>query len=1299
MRNYLTWLHISDIHFHPKTEWRDSVARKSLLDYLETIFKKDNSLRPDMIFCTGDIAFGETGTSPLLEQYKDAQSFFDKLLTVCGRDGADLQKNRLFLVPGNHDLNRDAINPDSQATLSSFAMEADKHVDEINQLFNDQPSQFEETIKRLDEYSVFIRDYLPHQVDLTGRHRFAKIIDIEGLRIGIAGFNSAWSCAGPEDDRNIWLAAEWQFNAAKNPLEEAFLRIGLIHHPTDWLNEADRKISTRRISTDFDFWLHGHAHDAWVSPLSSHMIISAGAIGTESSDESGFNLVKLDLSKSNGIIYLHQRKKGDSNWTIAPVSTHAPEGHWPLHFLPSRISKITSHALPVVSIENKFKKRRQKLFGRDAIIKQAKDKLNKISLLLVYGFRGNGKSSLIRELGKETPLLGKQLVQFSVFPTTKADELFRQVAVLLGDTAEHVKVPEGNVRSIVVEIKKRYPNPQPAWVWIDRAHQLLDVDDFRDPKICSLLLGLQEAFACKWHWIFEMRERPPINIFPADICDKIEVPGLDKKSLSECLLDAAPTGRESEWRYTGVKLKSMYQWLGGGHGAQAHPQAIQLLIEVALGRNETPLQVLQRHRGDVNEKIEEKLLGDLYDNVLNFQEQEMLKALSLYRTSIPHDHAEVLEKELSIPGAWDGLDRRCLLSTTTEHSLYFLHSFIAGWVRYRHLGYSDNVEEDEIDFLKSATEETQQHSRSLQSVVATSWLKQLGKSKRATNLNMGRALEAFHHLVLAGESERIQEIAVSLFTGNLEWAKRRINTLSKYLHKTKAPLSKRRRVLEYQAALDPEDHLVQQFLGRCWEEEKGKGNKLAQKSYENACRLRPDLSSHWIDLGINLRKQGKEGALIFLSHLEALEKDCYQGVNDQVRAIQADCFKIAGMLDKASALRMLQIKTGSSNAAFYNDEARARLDADDPNGALEILDLAEKNECTNDYIDATRATALQKIDPNKASDLRMAKINAKSKNSVFYNYEAQARLNAHDPDGALEILDLAENIGCTDDVSDAIRATVYNTLDPGKASLIRIRRINAGSSNAALYVDEAKARLDAGDPEGALEILDLAYQNRSVDNYTEAIRARVFQVLDPGEASFLRLKEINAGSRNVALYSGEAKARLDAGDSEGALEILDLAENIGCTDDVSDAIRATVYKRLDPQKAFALRIRKISAGSSNAALYADEAKARIDAGDPKGALEILDLADKNCKAEEIIEAIRATALQLFNPEEASTLRMKKIKAGSSNAAFYNDEAKARRDSGDLKGAIEILDLADKNKRANKHTESLRLSIFPKIYLG
>lgn len=41
MRNTVTWLHISDIHFHPKTKWRKSITR----DGLKAKFKSDEKIQ------------------------------------------------------------------------------------------------------------------------------------------------------------------------------------------------------------------------------------------------------------------------------------------------------------------------------------------------------------------------------------------------------------------------------------------------------------------------------------------------------------------------------------------------------------------------------------------------------------------------------------------------------------------------------------------------------------------------------------------------------------------------------------------------------------------------------------------------------------------------------------------------------------------------------------------------------------------------------------------------------------------------------------------------------------------------------------------------------------------------------------------------------------------------------------------------------------------------------------------------------------------------------------------------------
>lgn len=360
MNRTLSWLHISDIHFTAKTEWRDRSSRDSLISYLNTLFSSRAAPYPDLIFCTGDIAFGETSAEPLKEQYKSAEEFFDKLLIACG-NGKPLPRDRLFVVPGNHDINRKSINSDAQSSLISWSKESAGRIGLINARFSEKTKELLDAMERLNEYSEFVKYYLPHQFDENGRCTYTRTVPINGITISISGFNSAWSCSGAEDDRNIWLAGAWQFNESEINSKEAELRIGLIHHPVDWLTLAERDIATKRISSDFDFWLHGHCHSAWVTPTTNAITIAAGAVGAETSDEFGVNVTTLDLTTKSGSTSLYSKRSSEAGWTICPIATHAPLGVWnyPLNELQAQVVLTQNQAIDgAVDFKLRYFKRR-----------------------------------------------------------------------------------------------------------------------------------------------------------------------------------------------------------------------------------------------------------------------------------------------------------------------------------------------------------------------------------------------------------------------------------------------------------------------------------------------------------------------------------------------------------------------------------------------------------------------------------------------------------------------------------------------------------------------------------------------------------------------------------------------------------------------------------------------------------------------------------------------------------------------------------------------------------------------------
>lgn len=343
----LCWLHLSDIHFRPSSEWSDATARDALLEHLrDTISKR--GLAIDLIFCTGDIAFGELRGQPLAGQYALAQRFFNELRQVCG----NLPAERVFVVPGNHDVNRNAVDPHAQAHWHTLASDASSHASRINQEFAANSGSANFALKRIAEYGDFVRAAFPHQQAPTGHHHYAQVVNIRGCKVGIGGFNSAWTCAGPEDDRNLWLAAEAQFNHMRTALAPANLRIGLIHHPTDCFNLADRQTIEARSKADFDFWLHGHTHDLGLLPHAEGIRICAGATAADSAAESGYTIVRFDTASGQGNALLFDYdKSGRARWkpfTIASVAEHG-EQTFTLHRLVPKTPPTAAITHPIAT--------------------------------------------------------------------------------------------------------------------------------------------------------------------------------------------------------------------------------------------------------------------------------------------------------------------------------------------------------------------------------------------------------------------------------------------------------------------------------------------------------------------------------------------------------------------------------------------------------------------------------------------------------------------------------------------------------------------------------------------------------------------------------------------------------------------------------------------------------------------------------------------------------------------------------------------------------------------------------------
>jgi len=109
MPRTVTWLHLSDLHAcRPKSGWDAKRVLDALRIDLQTMNRK-HDLRPDLIFFTGDAAFGHISNErgeAISDQFREADDF---LTAVRETFDPAVPKRNLFLVPGNRDVNRTLI--------------------------------------------------------------------------------------------------------------------------------------------------------------------------------------------------------------------------------------------------------------------------------------------------------------------------------------------------------------------------------------------------------------------------------------------------------------------------------------------------------------------------------------------------------------------------------------------------------------------------------------------------------------------------------------------------------------------------------------------------------------------------------------------------------------------------------------------------------------------------------------------------------------------------------------------------------------------------------------------------------------------------------------------------------------------------------------------------------------------------------------------------------------------------------------------------------------------------------------
>jgi predicted ATPase/predicted phosphodiesterase len=259
----------------------------------------NNERQVDLLCFTGDVA--DWG---LKEEYPVASTRFKNILTMLG-----LQADRLLVVPGNHDVDRNK----TKEIWGKFRDRTLRAPNEIsnwmggrNTPYAFEPEWRELILERSRPFWEWVTNDLSRGDLLPKSHAHGRLgyrisLTIAGAQLHVIGLNSAWLCGDENDAKKILLTRgqiDLATRQAGRPL--AGFRLALVHHPLGEL--LDESESRRLLSDTVDLLLHGHQHEtiAEVStdPDRSLRVLAAGSLyeGDEGDQyPNAFNVIDVHL--------------------------------------------------------------------------------------------------------------------------------------------------------------------------------------------------------------------------------------------------------------------------------------------------------------------------------------------------------------------------------------------------------------------------------------------------------------------------------------------------------------------------------------------------------------------------------------------------------------------------------------------------------------------------------------------------------------------------------------------------------------------------------------------------------------------------------------------------------------------------------------------------------------------------------------------------------------------------------------------------------------------------------------------
>ena len=294
------WLHLSDLHLKETTASPDRARFDRMLGSIAETRRREK-LNPDAIFITGDLAF-----SGQPKQYDEAEKYLEKVLDVCDLAA---HRDRLLIVPGNHDVDRSRITEARHEVIAKALLDQDRYT-EIEDFFRSDLER-QMIFAKFANFARFVESFVSGTPMSFGPDRFHYVMPIEkeGQKVVVVGLNSAWLSNRNNEQGRLLLGEAQVCDALEEVYQmwpDARLRIALVHHPLYWLAEKDVHRTQQHLARKCDLLLRGHLHcpsfSVRISPDSQLREFAAGA--SLKAPYQAYNLIQVDLDTGEGVAFV-----------------------------------------------------------------------------------------------------------------------------------------------------------------------------------------------------------------------------------------------------------------------------------------------------------------------------------------------------------------------------------------------------------------------------------------------------------------------------------------------------------------------------------------------------------------------------------------------------------------------------------------------------------------------------------------------------------------------------------------------------------------------------------------------------------------------------------------------------------------------------------------------------------------------------------------------------------------------------------------------------------------------------------